>query len=226
MAKRPPGGPPTRRKHPYAEKRVLLVFTEGKVTEREYLQLWQRECRDSVTIRFSPKNGVPMTLVNHAVTARRSEPNDKRSAACDEIWCVFDRDEHPGIEQALRKAAEHGIGIAYSNPCIELWLALHHQDQTAWISRQDAQKLAQRLLLCNDKHLCDGGRERLTSNYGDAKRRAEALQNRHVGNGSEGTDNPSSSVWRLIDSIRQQAGYGRRRRSVSRPAGPSRASST
>jgi hypothetical protein len=43
----------------------------------------------------------------------------------DEVWAVFDRDEHPRYAEAIRLSEDAGVKVGRSNPCFELWLILH-----------------------------------------------------------------------------------------------------
>lgn len=97
-------------------------------------------------------------------------------------------------------AREHGIHLAISNPCIELWFLLHFEDQTAYIERRQAQSLAKEQLGC-DKRLDDVALEALQQGFGEAKERAQRLDVKHEGDGSGVNANPSSGTWRLVDSI-------------------------
>jgi hypothetical protein len=55
----------------------------------------------------------------------------------DERWMVLDTDHliqgaHlRGLRRALRDAKNKGVKVALSRPCFELWLALHHMDETS-----------------------------------------------------------------------------------------------
>jgi hypothetical protein len=49
---------------------------------------------------------------------------------------MFDRDEHPNFARAIDLADRHGIKLAMSNPCLELWFILHFEDQTAYSLNQ------------------------------------------------------------------------------------------
>ncbi len=132
--------PPRRRVSPTALRRELLVFVEGRRTEEMYLVDWHRRCRDRVRATIDPYRAGPLQLVERAVAAQRAEAYDARRArgrAHDQIWCVFDRDEHPNFASAVDLAAHHGIRLAMSNPCIELWFLLHFEDQTAFIDRRE-----------------------------------------------------------------------------------------
>ncbi|MBK7322562.1 MAG: RloB domain-containing protein [Candidatus Microthrix sp.] len=109
------------------------MFTEGEKTEYSYLLPWRRQYRDSVLITIDPFHGTPRSLVDRAVETKRAESRDERRGrgrAHDEIWCVFDIDEHPNNPDAIQKAEAHGIQLAISNPCIELWFILHFEGIT------------------------------------------------------------------------------------------------
>lgn len=44
--------------------------------------------------------------------------------------------------------------------------------------------------------------EALLAGYSEARERAQALHDRHVGNGSDPTTNPSTNLWELIERLR------------------------
>jgi hypothetical protein len=180
------------------------VFTEGRVTERGYLTYWRRRHRKTVLLTLDDFHGAPLQLVKHAVKAKQfSEKEERRNRgkAYDQVWCIHDVDEHEGLREAKDLADRHGIHLAISNPCIELWFILHFEDQTAYIDRHDAQSRAEDLLGCG-KSLSDAALDRLDDGLDEAKARAQALDAKHLGDVSPPGSNPSSSVWRLIDVIR------------------------
>lgn len=145
-----------------------------------------------------------MTLVRRAIDQHRTDTRNARRGrgrAHDQIWCVFDQDEHPQVPEALVLARDHGVRVAFSNPCIELWFALHFQDQTAYLTRGAAQALAKSFLSC-DKNLSAEAKERLLNNYDSARARAIALDEKHESDGSPMGSNPSSGLWRLIDEVK------------------------
>lgn len=181
------------------------MFVEGERTEDGYLLPWRRDLRDRVLVTVDTYRGAaPLSLVERAVATKRDTEREEargRGNAYDEIWCVFDRDLHPNVEEALALAGGHGIGVVLSNPCIELWFILHFEDQTASIHRHDAQHRATDLLGCG-KVLTAAAAEDLVVRYDEARARARALDLKHTGDGSPPRSNPSSDMWRLIDRIR------------------------
>jgi len=114
---------------------------------------------------------------------------------------MFDIDAHPNMAEASQKAMANGIGLAISNPCLELWFILHFEDRTAYLSRHDAQSRSSELLACG-KNLSRQAMGLLFDQYEDAQARAHRLDAKHEGDGSPARSNPSSSVWALIESIR------------------------
>ena len=82
-----------------------------------------------------PAQGVPDTLATKAaelarklglLPGRRKAKNSFEEN--DEVWAVFDRDEHPNFDQAIDRCRRAGVRVARSNPCFELWLILHEKD--------------------------------------------------------------------------------------------------
>ena len=204
MSRGQASGPPRRRPSTAAVRLELLVFVEGLRTEDMYLTYWHRRCRDRIRIEIDPFRGAPLQLVERAVGAQRTEARDARKGrgrAHGQIWCVFDRDEHPNFDQALALANLHGINLAISNPCLELWFILHFEDQTAHLERHVAQDRSEDLLGCS-KALSESALSTLAERYDEAKARAVKLDEKHAGDGSPPGNNPSSGVWRLIDVIR------------------------
>ena len=178
---------------------VIRVLTEGKVTEREYLSFI---CRDSVKLQFGKSRTTPIQLVEQAKRDRSADQGSRIvNRSFDEIWCIFDRDDHHKFSEATRAAQKAGIRTAVSNPCFELWLILHVRQQTAYISASEAQAQAGALNLIDGKNLATAGLSILESSYGAAKRRALELDKTHQRNGSPQGSNPSSGVWRIADRL-------------------------
>lgn len=187
-------------------KRTFLVFCEGEKTEPAYLKALKRDpaIRDvaSVDIRVDDETSgsVPLTLVEAAAKARARSSGE--NGEIDEVWCVFDVEwpqNHPNLRRALARARESGVGVAVSNPCFELWLALHFEDQTAWLDTAEATRLRRTLDDTTGKDL-DG--DIYMPRRPDAARRARALDERHSRNGTEfPRNNPSSGMHRFLDAI-------------------------
>jgi hypothetical protein len=194
---------PRRRVTKDALRPELLAFVEGEVTEEQYLIHYGRLHRAKMTFRVAEFHGVPFSLVGRAVETKKAEDREARRGrgrARDEYWCVFDVDKHAGLGDAIDLAARNEIRLAISNPCIELWFLIHFEDQFAYIERHEAQRAAKRHTKC-DKTLTTKALEELDERFAEAKDRACLLESKHEGDGTPAPGNPSSDVWRIIDSI-------------------------
>ena len=129
MKRTPPGRHPRRSISPREAHQVIRVLTEGRVTERSYLKILGRQ-NPQIRIDFAESGMAPLSLVERARQHAKLNKRTKRRTGgpdFDEIWCVFDVDDHPYVKQAQQEARDSGIRTVISNPCFELWLLLHEQ---------------------------------------------------------------------------------------------------
>ena len=193
-----------------APKRTVLVFCEGKRTEPEYLKALKREpaVREvaSVDIRINEETAgsAPLTLVTAAVEARARAFDEEGEV--DEVWCLFDVEwpkNHPKLREAVALAEARDVLVAVSNPCFELWLALHFGDRTAWLDTRDAVRLRRSHDGSSGKGL-DG--PTYMPRRDDAARRARLLDGEHKRADREfPDDNPSSGMHRFLDAVERWA---------------------
>jgi len=106
---------------------VIWAFCEGRNTEIGWLDYIRVRCRDiGVRINYQKGCGVPFTVVQRASEKRLELNRDAKGAELrDEVWAVFDRDEHPRVEEAISICRKNGIGLVFSNACFELWPYMH-----------------------------------------------------------------------------------------------------
>lgn len=195
-----------RRRGPTREpKRRILIVCEGEETERGYFKAFQHEVRNPrVHVAVARETGAPATVVQIAMRLKREAEDEARAQRdenlrWDEVWGVFDVDEHPNLEATQNLARENGISVAISNPCFELWALLHFQDQSAHIERGKAQAGLRRHLPAYEKAL---NFAKLHPGYSEAMRRAQALDREAAQYGLPGR-NPTTGVYRLTESIRR-----------------------
>ncbi len=181
------------------ERKTVVVFCEGEASEPDYINGLKRlpniYGNVAIDIEIATQRGVPLTLVQAAI--ERSTDSE-----VDECWCIFDVEwpkNHPHLKRAIATAAEHGIRLVVSNPCFELWLLLHFENQTAFMATQEAERRSRRL---------EGraGKRIDASTYMPLRHtavgRAMKLTQRHEQNGTLfPNDNPSSSMYEFLASI-------------------------
>jgi hypothetical protein len=186
-------------------RRRILVICEGKVTEPRYLRALRLVFHTrTLEIVIDDQHGVPKTLVERAVelkkeAAREAKRQKDDFLAYDEVWCVFDIDEHPLLPEARQQARDNGISLAISNPCFELWALLHFRDQTAAETRQKVRSLLKSHIPRYDKEL---PAPTLIPLLEQAMQRARHLDHLAELAGAPGK-NPSTGVHLLMERIRQ-----------------------
>ena len=154
--------------------------------------------------------GVPMTIADKAIKRAESEGlvkehglNKNSYEENDEIWAIFDRDEHPKFEDAVNKCENSGIKVGRSNPCFELWLILHEQDYDQYLNRHQVQKKLSKLVPGYDRSGtkvpdCDD----IVTRVEKAEQHSEKqLKRREDENDPYG--NPSTTVGLLTQAIRE-----------------------
>ena len=182
------------------------MFCEGTRTEPDYVKALKLEpaVRESASVDFridlEASGAVPLTLVNAAAEARARSAQEQ--GEIDQVWCLFDVEwprNYPDLPEARARAEASDVRLAISNPCFELWLALHFEDHTAWLDNDAAGKLRRKHDKSSGKGL-DGSR--YMPRRADAARRARALTAKHAGDGREfPKDNPSSGMYLLLEAI-------------------------
>jgi hypothetical protein len=214
---RRPSGPDRRR-------RVLHLFVEGEVTEATYAdrinEHFGRERRFHLKVHERRTAGKPRELVDAAISLRIEElprVRERRDPRREpEVWCLFDRDEHGEVDTAVAEAIRNGVQVAFSHPCFELWLLLHFQPFAAQLNGRCADltsKLRQQHRFERfDKHVGEMEWAALDGRFDDARTRALQLVAQCPSGGCGPEEHgphcvptkrdPSTDVWKLLDSLR------------------------
>ncbi|WP_083859460.1 RloB family protein [Oceanibaculum indicum] len=139
----------------------FIIFCEGALTEPEYFEAIKRLYTGSlIEFRIIKAAGVPMTMAESAIESSADIRNRRKKdsyEAADQIWVVFDRDEHPNFDEAIRLCERKKIKIARSNPCFEVWLLLHFCDFDKPGNRHEIQRHLEKI----DKDYKVSGRKTL-----------------------------------------------------------------
>ncbi|MDX9720177.1 MAG: RloB family protein [Myxococcota bacterium] len=181
-------------------KRRILIVCEGRLTEPHYFRRFQHATRNPlVHVEVAKETGVPLTVVQIAVQHKEKAEQQARRQhddflRWDEVWAVFDIDEHPHVFEALRLAEREAIHTAVSDPCFELWALLHFEDQRAHIERKQLRLRLKRHMPDYDKEL---DFDRMHPHYDNAVARATHLNEELSTRGR----NPSTQVFLLTESI-------------------------
>lgn len=202
-----------RRRARLEPRRRFILFLEGKKTEPAYFDALKRAWQGAlIEMEVHPGVGVPYTIAEKAVERARELGLDSRKGRRkdsfeerDQVWAVFDRDDHPRFNEAVELCRNHGIGIGRSDPCFELWLILHEQDYDRPNGRHAVQAELRRL---RPEYEIDGAKtpncDDLVTRVEDAERRGERQLKCREEEG-EPFGNPSTTVGKLTNEVRKAA---------------------
>lgn len=179
-----------RRANTRTERRSVVIVTNGLRTEVDYFDALRKESwvtADKVTVKF--QSGEPI-----AVVLRAAEIRDDN--AYDEAWAVCDVDEF-ATQAAIAAADEREAGLALSAPSFEVWLILHLSEGCPGFN--SATQAGRHL-----KSLLQGWEKTglKFSDFRDGVFRA-VMRAQRLGEPPEA--NPSTAVWRLIESLSNPA---------------------
>ncbi len=137
------------RKTGFRDGRMIIIATEGSVTEVSYFtQLNDAAILSSNKFQIKvipPENN--RSSPNHVLRSLTNFKKEYQIKADDELWMVIDRDRWnvKMISEIITQCKQKGIGLCISNPCFEIWLILHYQELTTVNSE------IQSMLLTNQK---------------------------------------------------------------------------
>ena len=124
------------------DARIFVIAVEGEKTEAQYFPLFENR-RIHIEVLAAGPDGLSAPKY---VLERLAQSEEKYDLGPDdERWLVADVDRQHGqfLDEVTQVARESGYGIAFSNPCFELWLLLHFQNADS--SDADCQAVVQRL---------------------------------------------------------------------------------
>jgi hypothetical protein len=206
-----------RGRHQREPKRRFIIYCEGAKTEPNYLAALRRSCSGAlIEVETIPGAGVPFTIAESAAdrsrklglsTKRRKVLNSFEEG--DQVWAVFDRDEHPRFNEAVALCEKNRVGIGRSNPCFEVWLILHLEEYDKPDGRHAVQAYLRSI---RPEYEPDGAKTPncadLVTRVDQAERRAEAQLIRRESEGSP-YGPPSTTVGCLIRAILDAAAAAR-----------------
>lgn len=185
-------------------RKRIFIACEGQVTEVEYFEDLGRRARQVLEVRAGHDGSAPMSVVSLAVQTKTegeilAQKENDPLLKWDEVWACFDVDQHPKIPEAKALARQHGVRLAVSNPCFELWALLHFEDQRAELHRQDVSRRLRAHMKDYEKSL---HLPLLDAKHDDAVKRAKSLRKEAQEYGNEDR-NPTTNVDGLATFLRR-----------------------
>lgn len=108
----------------FRDARLLVIATEGEKTEKIYFESFNTM---KVKVKILPsvdgKSDPDETLARMYDFKKEFQLDSG-----DELWIVIDRDRWPvkKLNKIARACVNGNMNLALSNPCFEVWLALHY----------------------------------------------------------------------------------------------------
>ncbi|MGW2818008.1 RloB family protein [Streptomyces sp. NPDC001415] len=231
----------------------VWIFTEGALTEPQYIDIVKDLRAPGIRLAVHIANDErtnggakgpqrptharkPLDLLDQALAKLREENRKARREKWGNppkgvdrwttVWCLFDRDQHEGVDEVARVAKKmeqdgEGLRIAYSHPCFELWRLLHHQDYTSSFggvcgdatkklpfvtprtSKEDAKVvLPEQILKRSGPGRTDG-----SDGFAKAKARAKKINAQYGEHHLYSTRDPYTDVWRFVEEGLQVTDY-------------------
>lgn len=169
------------------ERRTILILTNGIRTEVDYFEAVKKEPwikPGKVTVKFQA--GTPTDVVKRA-----SEIRD--DSAYSQAWAVCDVDNFD-VTEAIAIASHQDVEFALSVPCFEVWLILHVAEGCpGFNTATQVGTHLKRIVRTWDK---------TKLNYKDFQGGVFEAVTRAPRLGDPPDANPSTAVWRLINSLK------------------------
>jgi hypothetical protein len=196
----------------------IVIYTEGNVTEPEYLNDWIKnfaiksqlnpnKVKTWFEIVPSDDESEPLKVVNNLITNENPKNNE-----LDKFYAVFDEDDRSNTgkdkenyQSAFKIAGENHINVICSNRSVELWAVLHFSDATP-MTQKDLEKELKKFM----PQYNSGKNKRFDfvtmvtqGNEDNAIRRAKALRKNNETSSGDWKVRPSTNFDELIEEMKK-----------------------
>lgn len=130
----------------------IFVWSHTEKAEIEYFQDFKQYLRTPLLMPRRYICWTPQELIEKVIKWKKKEINEKDG---DQVWCIFDiddfyADDSKSFLNAIKKAEDNNVKIAYANQCFELWILLHFQVPTSSLVRgKDIEGRVQKMFIKN-----------------------------------------------------------------------------
>ena len=115
--------PLDRGRKPLRDARLIIIATEGSDTERIYFDRFGSSRVQVRTLASLDGKSSPDAVLSNLETFQQ----EYQLGAGDELWVAIDVDRWHArtLGSVATRCVQKKYGLAISNPCFEIWLALH-----------------------------------------------------------------------------------------------------
>jgi hypothetical protein len=109
------------------DARLIVIASEGRKTEEIYFSTFDDARIKVIVLPCDDDRSAPNYILERALAYKKKF----EMAGEDELWLAIDVDRWKTAQLAAvaKTCRESGIELAVSNPCFEIWLALHFDDE-------------------------------------------------------------------------------------------------
>jgi hypothetical protein len=107
------------------DTRLLIIATEGRITEKQYFAQFRNR---RVQVKVIPTGEDNKSSPEYVLERLKPFRQEYQLGAEDELWLMIDVDRWPEkkLSSVTKEAKISGFKLAISNPCFETWLLCHY----------------------------------------------------------------------------------------------------
>lgn len=127
------------------DDRLFIIACDDTYAPKQYFEFFQIARIQVHVVQTEDGTSAARHVIDRLLEFKRNCEDD------DELWMLLDTDhctkgEHiRNFTDALKKARESGVKVALSKPCFEIWLLLHHVDESLVTDLKNASETEKRL---------------------------------------------------------------------------------
>ena len=182
----------------------ILIVCEGEKTEPNYFKGLMNELRLSGVQITGESGSSPSSVV--AFAKERYEQEESAGFPFNQVFCVFDKDNHTTYEQALTQIREMRPNNVFhaivSVPAFEYFLLLHYEFTTSPFTSKQVLSALKKYIPKYRK-----GKENIFNDVRDKLETAKANAKKSMIDAAKNnTDNPSTKAHELVEFMQAMSG--------------------
>ena len=125
------------------DDRLFIVACDDTYAPKQYFEFFEIPRVHIHVIPSEEGENSAGHVLEHLLACERGDD--------DELWLLLDTDHYASgrhvknFISAIKRARRHGVQVALSKPCFELWLLLHHVDETEVAELADASEVGRKI---------------------------------------------------------------------------------
>jgi hypothetical protein len=125
-----------------ADTRLLIIATEGRITEKQYFAQFRNQ---RVQVKVIPTGEDNKSSPEYVLRRLKDFRQEHELEVNDELWLMIDVDrwKDKKLSAVTQEAKANGFKLAVSNPCFEIWLLCHYILPT--VATASCQKITEQL---------------------------------------------------------------------------------